>query len=124
MKEFFIICSILLLSGFPGSGDRLPETLYADVKIEGNAPCVLYPVNLGDRITSIQITSEKEASFRKLFDDVPFRIVSGQCLPTFGYHFKNDRNYVVYYGLDNDKSKRQKLIQANFYIGNLNYAVN
>lgn len=113
MKIFFIICFILLISGCPGPGDRLPETLHADVTLKGNSPCILYPAKLGERITSIQIASETDKPFSKLFDDSPFYPVSSQCLPTFDYHFNADKEYVVYYGLDNDK--RQRLIQATFH---------
>ncbi|BFO08525.1 hypothetical protein GGER_10350 [Serratia rubidaea] len=72
MKIFFIICPILLISGCPGPGDRMPEAVYADVKLKDNSPCVLYPAKLGDRITSIQIYNEMDVPFRKLFDDSPF----------------------------------------------------
>ena len=124
MKIFFIICPILLISGCPGPGDRMPEAVYADVKLKDNSPCVLYPAKLGDRITSIQIYNEMDFPFRKLFDDSPFYPVDGQCLPTFGYHFNSGKSYVVYYGLDNDSAERQKLIQANFSIGNESKVIN
>ncbi|WP_418948028.1 putative T6SS immunity periplasmic lipoprotein [Serratia rubidaea] len=112
-ENIFIICSILIISGCSDPGDRLPETLHADVTLKGNSPCILYPTKLGERITSIQIASETDNSFSKLFDNSPSYSVSSQCLPTFDYHFNVDKECVVYYGLDNDK--RQRLIQTTFH---------
>lgn len=124
MKRFFVLYSVFLISGCPGPGDRMPETVYADVKLKDNSPCVLYPAKLGDRITSIQIYNEMDEPFRKLFDDSPFQPAYGQCLPMFGYHFNPGKSYVIYYGLDNDSAERQKLIQADFAIDNESKVIN
>lgn len=100
----------------PRTRRQVPETQQANVKLKGNEPCIVYSVKPGDCITSIQIGGEGVDGFSHLFDNKPFYPTDGTCLPTFGYSFKNNKHYVIYYGLDNSVVGRQKLIQANFAI--------
>lgn len=116
MKKLLMLCSLFLLAGCPGPGDRLPDRQNAQVKNNGNTPCITYAVRPGDRVSSVQIGSSagEKDSFRKILNESPFYPVSGKCLPTFDYRFEADKEYVIYYSVDNDNIKRERIIQASF----------
>lgn len=116
MRKFLLICSLALLAGCPGPGDRLPDVQNAKVELKNTEPCLTYAVAHGDRISSIQIGSKSGEidSFRKSLTMDPFIPESSKCLPTFGYRFVSGKKYVVYYSVDNVNSRREKIIQGRF----------
>nr|WP_237584597.1 putative T6SS immunity periplasmic lipoprotein [Cronobacter muytjensii] len=92
----------------------MPEKVPAQVTFSGNNVCITYPVTLGDNITSVQIGSEQNDFVYEVFNDKPVHPADDQCLPVFGYHFKANKNYTLYYGLNNKDYDFQKLIYAAF----------
>lgn len=116
MKKFLFMCSLILLAGCAGSGERLPDVQNANVDLHGTEPCIASVFAPGDRISSIQIgsTSGDKDSFRKYFTDNSFTTVSGKCLPLFDYPFSPGKKYLVYYSVDNPNNKRERIIQASF----------
>ncbi|MDK1304292.1 hypothetical protein QMT21_15140 [Cronobacter sakazakii] len=81
-----------------------------------NNVCITYPVTPGDYITSVQIGSEQDDFVYEVFNDKPVHPVANQCLPVSGYHFKANKNYTLYYGLNNKEYDFRKLIHAAFVI--------
>ncbi|GAL57271.1 hypothetical protein EV102420_07_00895 [Pseudescherichia vulneris NBRC 102420] len=120
MKKFLFMCSLILLAGCAGPGDRLPDVQNANVDLHGTQPCIASVFAPGDRISSIQIgsTSGDNESFHKYFTDDLLIPVSGKCLPLFDYRFSPGKQYVVYYSIDNPNNKRERIIQASFSISN------
>lgn len=116
MRKFLLICSLALLAGCPGPGDRLPDVQNAKVDLKSAEPCLTYAVTPGDRISSIQIGSNsgESDSFRKSLGADKFLPDSNKCLPTFGYRFMSGKQYVIYYSVDNDSSSREKIILGRF----------
>lgn len=116
MKKFLFMCSLILLAGCAGPGDRLPDIQNANVDLHGTEPCIASVFAPGDRISSVQIgsISGDKDSFRKYFTDNPLTPVSGKCLPLFDYPFSPGKQYVVYYSVDNPNNKRERIIQASF----------
>ncbi|WLI77802.1 hypothetical protein Q5705_04385 [Kosakonia sp. H02] len=116
MRKLLLLCPLSLLAGCPGVGDRLPDTQNAEVRLKGTTPCITYAVKPGDHISYVQIGSKsgESDSFRKSLNEQAFTPASGKCLPTFGYRFESGKQYVVYYSVDNDNRKRERIIQADF----------
>lgn len=113
MKRIFCCLSLFLLAGCPGPGDRIAEKVTASVRYEGETVCITYPVKPGDRITSIQIGSDVGGEFYRVFKDNRVTPQAGDCLPVLDYPFEKDKNYTVYYTLNNDSHTRNLVIQAN-----------
>jgi len=116
MNKFLLSCSLSFLAGCTGLGDRLPHIQHAQVDLKNGEPCLTYAITAGDRISSIQIGSkfDKTDSFRKNLIAAPFIPEMNKCLPTFDYHFTTGKQYVVYYSVDNLKSRREKIIEGRF----------
>jgi len=123
MKKCLFMCSLILLAGCAGPGDRLPDIQNANVDLQGTKPCIASVFAPGDRISSIQIGSkyDETESFRKNLTEAPFIRQMSQCLPTFTYHFISGKQYVVYYNVDNVNSTRERIIQGSFSLPSHHY---
>ncbi|EOI5780024.1 putative T6SS immunity periplasmic lipoprotein [Cronobacter malonaticus] len=114
IRKSVTLFPLFLLAGCPGPGDRLPDKVPAQVTFSGNNVCITYPVTPGDYITSVQIGSDQDDFVYEVFNDKPVHPARNQCLPLFEYHFKANKNYTLYYGLNNKEYDFQKLIHAAF----------
>lgn len=93
----------------PGPGDRMVDRESTTVFIKNNSVCVVSPLEPQERITAIQINSDKSGSFHKIFDYVP----KGECLPVFGFKFISGERYNFAYNVQSDKSESH-LVTAEF----------
>jgi len=71
MKGKILLASVFILSGCPGPGDRMTERESTSVIIKDNQVCVVSPLKSEERVTAIQINSDKNDTLHKVFDDKP-----------------------------------------------------
>ncbi|PEI03839.1 hypothetical protein CRM79_11710 [Pantoea agglomerans] len=113
MKNRMWLGAIFLLTGCPGPGDRMAERESATAFLKYNQVCVLSPLAPQERITAIQINSDKSNSLHKVFDDKPVYVPKGECLPVFGFKFTTEDRYYFAYDVQSDKSVSH-LVTADF----------
>ncbi|MCF8582242.1 hypothetical protein L2X67_20760 [Enterobacter ludwigii] len=104
---------VFLLTGCPGPGDRMVDRESTKTFIKDNHVCVVSPLEPQERITAIQINSDKSDSFHNVFDDKPVYVPKGECLPVFGFKFTSGKRYSIAYEVQSDKSVSH-LITADF----------
>jgi len=68
-KNFF--AAVFLLTGCPGPGDRMTERESTSAIIKNSQVCVVSPLKSEERVTAIQIKSDKNDTLHKVFDDKP-----------------------------------------------------
>lgn len=73
--------------------------------IRNNDICVISPLNPGEKITAIQINSEKRSYLHKTFDDKPVYVARGKCLPLFGVIFTPGEKYVIAYDVQSSQAE-------------------
>ncbi len=83
--------------------------------IQDNHVCVVSPLKPQERITAIQINSDKSNSLHKIFDDKPVYAAKGECLPLFGFKFTSGDRYSIAYDIKSEKSDSH-LVTAEFSI--------
>lgn len=113
LKKHPIIAVAFLLCGCPGPGDRIPPKAPADVTLRDNQICITAPVYSGEFVSSIQISDGKR-NFLKTFADNPVDVINGQCLPIFGYVFKRERTYTVFYTLEKNAIDSGRYLSVEF----------
>ncbi|MBT0724168.1 hypothetical protein HH682_06895 [Rosenbergiella sp. S61] len=114
MKNRMLLAVVFLLTGCPGSSDRMVERESTAVLIKDNQVCVVSPLEPQERITAIQINSDNsDDSLHKIFDDKPVYIPKGECLPVFGLRFKSGKRYNFAYDVQSDKLESH-LVTAEF----------
>jgi len=113
MKNMIMLGVVFLLTGCPGPGDRMVERESTTAFIKDKQVCVVSPLEPQERITAIQINSDKGNSLHKVFDDKPVYIPKGECLPVFGFKFTTGERYYFAYDIQSDKSISH-LVTADF----------
>jgi hypothetical protein len=113
MKKSMLLASVILLTGCPGPGDRMVDRESTTALIKENHVCVVSPLKPQERITAIQINSDKSVPFHKTFDDKPVYVPKGECLPVFGFKFTPGERYSFAYDVQSDKSESH-LVTAEF----------
>lgn len=108
-----LLAVIFLLTGCPGPGDRMVDRESTTAFIKDNNVCVVSLLEPQERITAIQISSDKSDSLHKIFDDNPVYVPKGECLPLFGFKFTSGERYSFAYDVQSDKSESH-LITADF----------
>ncbi|MFP3523843.1 hypothetical protein SB912_15130 [Pantoea sp. SIMBA_072] len=66
MKKKMMLGAIFLLTGCPGPGDRMVERESTTAFIKDKQVCVVSPLEPQERITAIQINSDKSNSLNKV----------------------------------------------------------
>jgi len=113
MKNKMMLGAVFLLTGCPGPGDRMVERESTTAFIKDNQVCVVSPLEPQERITAIQINSDKSNSLLTVFDDKPVYVPKGECLPVFGFKFTTGECYYFAYDVQSDKSASH-LVTADF----------
>lgn len=113
MKNWILLAAVFFLMGCPGPGDRMVDRESTTVLIKDNHVCVVSPLEPQERITAIQINSDKSESLHKIFDDKPVYVPKGECLPLFGFKFTPDERYSIAYNVKSEKSESY-LVTAEF----------
>lgn len=113
MKNKMMLGVVFLLTGCPGPGDRMVERESTTAFIKDKQVCVVSPLEPQERITAIQINSDKSNSLHKIFDDKPVYIPKGECLPVFGFKFTTGERYYFACDVQYDKSASH-LVTADF----------
>ena len=118
MKNKMMLGVVFLLTGCPGPGDRMMERESTAAFIKDKQVCVVSPLEPQERITAIQINSDKSNSdksnsLHKVFDDKPVYVPKGECLPVFGFKFTTGEPYYFAYGVQSDKAESH-LVTADF----------
>jgi len=113
MKNKMLLSVVFLLTGCPGPGDRMVERESTTAFLKGNEVCVVSPLEPQEKITAIQINSDKSNSLHNVFDDKPVYVPKGECLPVFGFKFTKGERYYFAYGVQSDKSLSH-LVTADF----------
>lgn len=104
MKNRMWLAVVFCLTGCPGPGDRMVDRQSTAAFIKDNKVCVVSPLDPQERITAIQINSDKSNSLHKIFDDNHVYVPKGKCLPVFGFHFISGVRYYFAYDVQADKS--------------------
>lgn len=113
MKDKMMLGIVFLLTGCPGPGDRMVERESTTAFIKDKQVCVVSPLEPQERITAIQINSEKSNFLHKVFDDKPVYVPKGECLPVFRFKFITGERYYFSYDVQSDKSMSH-LVTADF----------
>lgn len=108
-----LLSVVFLLTGCPGPGDRMVDRESTTVSIIDNKVCVVSRLEPQERITAIQINSDKSGSLHKIFDDKPVYVPKGECLPVFGFTFTPGEQYIFAYDVQSEQSESH-LVTANF----------
>ncbi|WP_261123883.1 putative T6SS immunity periplasmic lipoprotein [Serratia quinivorans] len=103
MKNRMLLAVVFLLTGCPGPGDRMVDREPTTAFIKDNHVCVISPLEPQERITAIQINSDKSDSLHKIFDDKPVYVPKGECLPVFGFKFTSGERYTFAYDVQSEK---------------------
>ena len=77
--------------------------------IKNNDICVVSSLKPGEKITAIQINSEKRAWLHETFDDKPVYVVRGECLPRFGFTFTSGEKYFIAYDVQSSLTEHHLL---------------
>lgn len=113
MKKKMMLGVVFLLTGYPGPGDRMVGRESTTAILKDNQVCVVSPLEPQERVTAIQINSDKSSSFHKIFDDKPVYVPKGECLPVFAFKFITRERYYFAYDVQSDKSVSH-LVTADF----------
>jgi hypothetical protein len=113
MKNRMLLAVVFLLTGCPGPGDRVVDRESTTAFIKDNHVCVISPLEPQERITAIQINSDKSDSLHKIFDDKPVYVPKGECLPVFGFKFTSGERYTFAYDVQSEKLESH-LVTAEF----------
>lgn len=113
MKNKMMLGVVFLLTGCPWPGDRMVERESTTAFIKDKQVCVVSPLEPQERITAIQINSDKSNSLHKVFDDKPVYVPKGECLPVLGFKFSAGERYYFAYDVQSDKSASH-LVTADF----------
>ncbi|WP_160623358.1 putative T6SS immunity periplasmic lipoprotein [Mixta intestinalis] len=115
MRNGILLAVVFLLTGCPGPGERMVARESTTALIKDNHVCVVSPLKPQERITAIQINSDKGKSFHKIFDDRPVYVPRGECLPLFGFKFLPGERYSMAYDVKFEKSATH-LVTAEIFI--------
>ncbi len=115
IKKCILLIAVLLLSGCPGPGDRMVERESTTAIIKNNNVCVVSPLNQNEKITAVQINSDKSSLLHKIFDDSPIYVAKGECLPLFGVTFEPGQRYTMAYNVDSGNTASH-LVMSEFSI--------
>lgn len=113
MKNRMLLAVVFLLTGCPGPGDRMVDRESTTAFIKDNQVCVVSPLAPQERVTAIQINSDKSDSLHRIFDDKPVYVPKGECLPVFGFKFTTGERYNFAYEVQSNKLESH-LITAEF----------
>ncbi|PXW21031.1 putative T6SS immunity periplasmic lipoprotein [Pantoea sp. JKS000250] len=113
MKNKMMLGAVFLLTGCLGPGDRMVGRESTTAFIKDKQVCVVSPLAPKERITAIQINSDKSNFFHRIFDDKPVYVPKGECLPVFGFTFTMGERYSFAYDVQSDKSMSH-LVTADF----------
>lgn len=113
MKNKMFLGVVFLLTGCPGPVDRMVERESTTAFLKGNEVCVVSPLEPQERVTALQINSDKSNSRHKVFDDKSVYVPKGECLPVFGFKFIAGERYYFAYDVQSAKSVSH-LVTADF----------
>ncbi|MBU3895081.1 putative T6SS immunity periplasmic lipoprotein [Serratia rhizosphaerae] len=96
IKLTIVVCSAVLLVACES---RLLDIQPADVTIKDNRLCVSIPAGKNEYLNGLQIVDAEGRIFRKYLaadaSVAPIPVLSGRCIPDFGYPFKAGGQYGI-----------------------------
>lgn len=115
IRKCFFVAVAFLLSGCPGPGDRMISREFTTVTIKDNHVCVISPLNPDEKITAVQINSNKSSYLHRIFNDSPIYVAKGECLPLFGVHLEPGQHYSIAWDIESGKASTH-LVMLEFSI--------
>ncbi|MGY5958655.1 putative T6SS immunity periplasmic lipoprotein [Kosakonia sp. BK9b] len=100
-EKSMLLLAVLMLTGCPGPGDRLPDRESAQVGVKENAVCIVYPVQPGDLIDHLEFHDQSGKAFYAEPGDGDFHPAAGHCLRTYGQDLRPAQAYALHYGVSN-----------------------
>lgn len=105
MKKYMLIAAVFLLTGCPGPGDRMVDRESTTAVIRDDNVCIVSLLNPGEKITAIQVNSDKRSYLNKTFDNSPVYVAKGECLPLFDFTFTPGEKYSIAYDVKSNEAE-------------------